>query len=122
MRCGGWSVRFRASGPKTRLLQPVISGKVAFASFSGLSPGSSQLEALTPTSSGTPQRVGLVRKGSSLPPGGREGEETQWELRTSSGVQRSGSCSGAAGTPQRVDSSITTAAAAGALVTSAVIP
>src|SRR4051794_19237589 len=105
-------------GPKGRWLQPLMIGKGVVTSFSGKSSGSGQLEALTPTLRETPQRVGLVKKGSSFPPGGREGEVVQaWE-NTSAGVQRSLLWAAAAGTPQKVDSSFSTRAAAGALVIS----
>ena len=59
-------------GPKGKALQPPISVKGAEA-VSKRS-GSIQLEALTRISSGTPQRVGLVRKGNSREPGGRGGD------------------------------------------------
>src|SRR6476646_129723 len=64
-------------GPKGKLLQPVIVGKAAFTSLPSGKSCSTQLEALTPIASGTPQRVGLVMKGNGSEPGGRGGETVQ---------------------------------------------
>ena len=50
---------------------------------------SAQLIAFTPKLNGTPQRVGLVKKGSGREPGGRGSETMQLSANTSAGVQRS---------------------------------
>src|SRR3954447_5609940 len=60
---------------------------------------------------GTPQRVGLLRKGAGSPPGGLGGD-SDTPLNASCGACRSRSCPGAAGTPQIVVVAVISAAEA----------
>src|SRR5207244_1618103 len=73
-------------GPKGSLLQPPMAGNGT--SAVSKRSGSTQLAAPTVILSGTPQRVGLVRNGSSRVSGERESEVMQ-PLNASWAVQRS---------------------------------